>query len=392
MFIFQLSSSAFSQDQFEGSKNGRIRAVNPLYDLRVTNFQPVTLSSSCFNEVYFDFYIYHTNPADSGPFEFAEGRYALYIDPTIANGGTLTYSMVPNSTQFTNPNAVPVNASVVGNELRLSRNANITSGNGPIVSAIYPGTRIVTVKLSTTAPCFSTDNFTLTWINPDGGGDSYTEVYGYIDGVRTNLSNNSTLIIDSTQSVLPVELSGFSAEVNKNNVSLNWSTSEESNNSGFEIERSVSGNLSSEAWTKAGFVNGNGTSSATKNYSFTDRGLLTGIYKYRLKQIDYNGNYQYYDLQSEVVIGIPAEFSLKQNYPNPFNPTTKISFDIKNDAFVSLKLFDMNGKEIKTLVNEFKNSGYYSIDLDASELSSGAYFYRIESGNFISTKKLVVLR
>ncbi|MBK8550713.1 MAG: T9SS type A sorting domain-containing protein [Ignavibacteria bacterium] len=150
--------------------------------------------------------------------------------------------------------------------------------------------------------------------------------------------------------------------------------------------------MSSEAWTKAGFVNGNGTSASTSNYSFSDRGLSTGIYKYRLKQIDYNGNYQYYDLQSEVVIGAPTEFSLKQNYPNPFNPTTKISFDIKNDAFVSMKLFDINGREIKTLVNEFKNSGYYSIDLDASELSSGAYLYRIESGNFVSTKKLVVLR
>lgn len=105
---------------------------------------------------------------------------------------------------------------------------------------------------------------------------------------------------------------------------LNWSTSSETNNYGFDIERS----LINTEWNKIGFVSGNGTSSSINNYLFEDKNLNSGKYKYRLRQVDYNGNYEYYNLTNEVVIGTPDKFSLKQNYPNPFNPSTKIEFDI----------------------------------------------------------------
>ncbi len=121
---------------------------------------------------------------------------------------------------------------------------------------------------------------------------------------------------------LPVELSSFSANTNGNNVNLNWSTVSELNNSGFDIERKE---VASSTWNKVGFVNGNGTSNASHSYTYSDNNLSTGKYNFRLKQIDFNGNYEYFNLAGEVQIGVPVKFELSQNYPNPFNPTTKLN-------------------------------------------------------------------
>lgn len=187
--------------------------------------------------------------------------------------------------------------------------------------------------------------------------------------------------------LLPIELSSFTSAVNGRNVTLNWITSEEINNSGFDIERKQSG-----SWTKLGSISGNGTSVLSHEYSFTDRNLASGNYQYRLKQIDYNGNFEYFNLNNEVNVGIPAKFELSQNYPNPFNPSTQINFDIPTDSKVNIKLFDMSGKEVITLVNEFKTSGYYTVNFNAAGLSSGVYFYSIAADNFSATKKMMLVK
>ena len=166
----------------------------------------------------------------------------------------------------------------------------------------------------------------------------------------------------------------------------------EENNSGFDIERKLSG---SESWAKAGNVKGNGNSSALNNYNFTEN-VNTGIYNYRLKQIDYNGNYEYYNLFGEVNVGTPDGFRLSQNYPNPFNPTTNIDFEIPNDANVSLTLFDISGKGVLSIMNEFKIAGYYTVQINVDNISSGIYFYKLSvtnvAGNFEQTKKMTVLK
>ncbi len=95
---------------------------------------------------------------------------------------------------------------------------------------------------------------------------------------------------------------------------------------------------------------------------------------------------------SQISTSIPSEFSLKQNYPNPFNPATKISFDIKNSTFASLKIFDMTGKEIKTLVNENIAAGSYEVNFNASELNSGVYFYTLKTNEFTETKKMMLVK
>ncbi|MBK9227510.1 MAG: T9SS type A sorting domain-containing protein [Ignavibacteria bacterium] len=169
---------------------------------------------------------------------------------------------------------------------------------------------------------------------------------------------------------------------------MNWSTATELNNSGFDIERSVSPGQ----WSKIGNVTGNGTTSSPVDYSYTDKNLATGKYSYRLKQVDYNGNFEYFNLSNQVSVGVPDKFSLSQNYPNPFNPSTTISFDIPVDSKVMITLFDMSGREVANLVNEFKTAGYYSVSFNASSLSSGAYFYRIDAGNFVDTKKMLLVK
>ncbi|MBK9333942.1 MAG: T9SS type A sorting domain-containing protein [Ignavibacteria bacterium] len=190
------------------------------------------------------------------------------------------------------------------------------------------------------------------------------------------------------QEALPVELSSFVSSISGNSVTLNWTTSSEINNSGFDIERSsVSG-----VWSKVGSVSGNGTSATPNSYTFTERNVASGNYSYRLKQIDFNGNFEYFNLSNEVVIGIPAEFKLSQNYPNPFNPSTTISYEIPVDGAVSLKIFDMSGKEVMSLVDGVKNAGYYSININASNLSSGIYFYKLTANDFTSVKKMMLVK
>ncbi|MEZ4824605.1 MAG: T9SS type A sorting domain-containing protein, partial [Ignavibacteria bacterium] len=200
------------------------------------------------------------------------------------------------------------------------------------------------------------------------------------------------LSFGTNDQILPVELSSFVSSVSGNDITLNWTTTSELNNSGFDIERSDVSGQTSNAWTKVGNVQGNGTSSTGSNYSYIDRNLASGNYNYRLKQIDFNGNFEYFNLSNEVNVGVPSNYSLSQNYPNPFNPTTNLEFGISELGFVSLKVFDVSGKEVMTLVNEQKTPGYYKINFNGANLSSGIYFYTIKAGDFTYTKRMILLK
>jgi len=187
---------------------------------------------------------------------------------------------------------------------------------------------------------------------------------------------------------LPVEMESFTYNVNINDVTLNWKTVWEQNNQGFDVERKSTVN-----WEKIGFVESN----QNRNYSFTDKNLQPGKYQYRLKQIDYNGNYEYHYLQGDVVIGTPDKFKLSQNYPNPFNPVTKIYYQMPFSGKVSLVIYDISGREIKNLINSQNiEAGYYTVPFDGSNLSSGVYFYRIiaeaNGQKYVDTKKMVLLK
>jgi PKD repeat protein len=182
---------------------------------------------------------------------------------------------------------------------------------------------------------------------------------------------------------LPVELASFSAITNKQHVNLSWSTASEINNKGFNIERKLK--VKTE-WSTAGFIEGKGTTNEITNYNFTDRNLISGTYNYRLQQIDYNGNYEYHNLSSDVIVGIPTNFALSQNYPNPFNPTTKINFELPIDSRVSIKIYDVTGREVFALVNnETRNAGYHTVTMNANNFASGVYFYIIKAESINNT-------
>ncbi len=170
---------------------------------------------------------------------------------------------------------------------------------------------------------------------------------------------------------------------------LNWSTASETNNSGFEIERS----RNQMGWEKIGYVPGYGTTSETKTYSFADDKVTPGKYSYRLKQIDLDGSFEY-STEVEIWFTSPNEFSLYQNYPNPFNPVTTIRYSIPPglNNKVTLSVYDILGNEIALLVNEVKPAGEYTVEWDASNFSSGVYFYKLTAGSFSSTKKLLLMK
>ena len=186
---------------------------------------------------------------------------------------------------------------------------------------------------------------------------------------------------------VPVELFSFTAIANVNEVTLYWSTATETNNSGFEILRTNK----DDSWNKIGFVPGHGTTTETQHYSFIDNDVSPGKFQYKLKQIDYDGTFEYSQIV-EIEIPLVNKFSLSQNYPNPFNPSTVISYRLPVIGFVTLKVYDILGREIATLVNEEKPAGEYEVEFDGANLPSGIYFYQLKVGSFVETRNMVLIK
>jgi hypothetical protein len=217
------------------------------------------------------------------------------------------------------------------------------------------------------------------------------EVQTGADVCATNIIVNGTFSGGGTfcSGALPVLLSEFHSEVNKNNVILRWKTETELNNSGFDIERKP---IEGTQWQKTAFVPGSGTTNEPKVYLYEDKKLQVGTYQYRLKQIDFNGAYEYFPLPVDVVISRPEAFSLGQNYPNPSNPKSKIDFEIPVKGMVNISVYNLLGELVAQLVNEIKEPGNYTAEFDGGSLSSGTYFYRIVSEGFTSVKKMILVK
>lgn len=244
------------------------------------------------------------------------------------------------------------------------------------------------------------------WVTTDGGDNwssfnNGTMLNSYaIRALVFNSTGNHTLfagcasavgsgagVYEYTFSIVPVELVSFSAEVFSGNVNLSWMTATELNNYGFQIERR---NAESSEWINIGFVNGNGNSTETKYYSFSDNSVPAGNYFYRLKQLDYSGSFEYSSEIQVTILEMLSDFALNQNYPNPFNPSTRISFSIPENTFVTLKVFDVLGNEVETLINRELSSGSYEIEFTSKKASSGIYFYNITAGEFSKTMKMIL--
>jgi hypothetical protein len=208
-----------------------------------------------------------------------------------------------------------------------------------------------------------------------------------------------------TEDPVPVELTSFTAEINKEgSVVLYWITATEVNNHMFEIERASSSPASvpdgstalSKEWIRIGFVEGFGTTTEQQDYSYIDNSVNTGTYYYRLKQFDFSGKYEYSD-EVKVDVNGPLTFELRQNYPNPFNPSTKIIYYINVAGNVKIEMFDILGRKVSELINDFQQVGKYEIEWTATDLSghflpSGTYIVTMQLVNQIQSIKISLLK
>ena len=314
--------------------------------------------------------------------------------------------------------------------------------NGPLYFEIWSdnGSGLPDSKLGSTVSFDNSGILNYSWnyvnmtssnVNVTAGNDYHIVMY-YTDGndfyVRENdgnVSGNSSIntgsgwsryttadfrlrpIVATSESATPVELVSFTAnEKDNNEILLTWETSTEVNNFGFEIQRRFAQDSSDNdnKWEKVAFIEGQGTSNTSHRYTYTDNVNKSGKYIYRLKQIDLDGGYAY-SKKVEVVVGAPTKFELFQNYPNPFNPTTTIKYSIpfivETQNFASLQtvtliVYDALGREVATLVNKKQKPGRYSVQFNATTASgglpSGIYFYTLRAGNFVQTRKMILLK
>lgn len=245
-----------------------------------------------------------------------------------------------------------------------------------------------------------------TWeVFPSGSGNWHTQLTwnsaAFTYSVYVSFIDRfSDFALTDGSNPLPVQLSGFTASVSKRDVILSWVTEGEVNNAGFNIERreKIINSPDFGEWKVLGFIEGKGTFIGRSEYKYTNKKLNSGTYQYRIRQIDNNGNYEYFNLASpeNVIIGKPVNADISQNYPNPSNPKSTIDYQIPYESKVNIIIYDLLGREITTLVNDIKKEGYYSAEFDGTNLASGTYFYRItiegNNENFTKTLKMILVK
>lgn len=201
------------------------------------------------------------------------------------------------------------------------------------------------------------------------------------------------------ESPVPIQLAFFNAslDANKTRVTLTWGTVSEVNNFGFEVQKSATPDGEYHP-VNVSVIPGHGTTIVPQTYSYLDETATGGTWYYRLKQIDLDGSFRLTE-PSKVVVPEgeeasvkPAAFALSQNYPNPFNPATTIHFELPRATTVSLRVFNVLGQEVATLMTGEKSAGVYDVHFDASNLSSGMYVYRLQAGDFVAVKTLMLLK
>lgn len=258
----------------------------------------------------------------------------------------------------------------------LYTNPGNTSGFQPPNEPLYDGVQTNWVNEIMDLTNFNTNQIKLKFeLRTDG---SVTEDGWFVDEI-------GILVYE----IIPVELTSFTAISKDDNVLLSWVTSTETNNLGFDVERRST--KSNQDWQKLGFISGTGTTTEKSNYSFVDKNPSEGKSYYRLRQIDFDGSSKIFN-SVEVDFKSVKEYSLSQNYPNPFNPSTEINYSLAKSGNITLKIYNLLGSGVATLVNGFMEAGKHSVRFDATDITSGIYFYTIKADNFTSTRKMILMK
>ncbi|MCU0415055.1 MAG: T9SS type A sorting domain-containing protein [Ignavibacteriaceae bacterium] len=289
----------------------------------------------------------------------AQGTYwplaQNYSPDSIRITGYGTATGVRNQVQQTH---VGPNAGSSGTTMRYRTDTTGGNSGSPVIDALTN----VAVGVHTHGGCTSS-----------GGNNNGTSFF-------------STAFWDAVEQGIPVELISFRASVFEGAVELNWMTATETNNSGFEIQRSSGGDFET-----IDFVDGNGTTTEPNSYSYIDRDVPVGTFTYRLKQIDFDGSFEYSQIV-EVTIPAPVAFALDQNYPNPFNPSTRIKFAIPEESDVRMSVYNTLGQEVAEILSGRLREGFHEVEFDAGSLTSGIYFYRLEAEKFVDVKKMIIIK
>jgi len=311
--------------------------------------------------------------------------------PDVSTITQVTFYGYVNLTNYPWWSATPLPAldplTATASELKTTIQANTADGTAYVYSnessSFTPGAYSYLMETWTNTDlqaALAQDWFAMGIGSRDGSATYYIEWDGWAE---TNVPYLEVLFMY----VVPVELTSFAADIADDNVQLNWRTATEINNQGFEIQRRTGDG----EFEKVGFVPGHGTTTDIQTYSYVDSKVASGKYTYRLKQIDFNGTFEYSDAVA-VEVTAPLEFTLEQNYPNPFNPSTVIKYSIPENGFVSLVVYNLLGEKVASLVNGVQDAGRYEISFDASNFASGIYVYSLKSGSFSSVKKMLLMK
>jgi hypothetical protein len=345
---------------------------------------------------------------DTGSIQLATFGMGLTINNSALNGGTLTATWVPGSSELTNTSQIPTSlltsttSGTGDNALRVIRIVGKVPpgvGNGSMISILAPGTKIGRLRLTNTV------DFVIAGANSiDTAAQTVypKAINAYVGALNVNITTSGTYLKILTSPLLPVELTSFVSNVSGREVNLTWETKTEVNARQFEIERSlVSAKDVTVTWASVGNLPAAGTSTTTRKYSYTEKNLQAGKYQYRIKMIDNDGSFKYSPIV-ESDITLPKNFELSQNYPNPFNPSTKINYNLPFDSRVSIDVYNINGERIGQIINEEQSAGYYTANFSSSALgrsiASGVYIYKLNAvdkatGNaFTSIKKMMLLK
>lgn len=365
-----------------------------------TMFSQVTADLSIENQnvvgtdFYFDIYITRTGTED---IYLGTGDLVLTFNSSAFTSDTLIRSSSSfwNLTSTSgNPcgslyrTAMPV-APIVGNEIIINLNQvafsdqtefddNIARIDNTPISHRLGRYRVATI----TNP---SADMNLQWKTTGAG---VTTQLFTLDPVTWASSAITLNAIDPANAPLPVELTSFTASYKNSEVMLSWKTETEVNNYGFNLEKRIG----ERDWDSIAFIEGHGNSNSPKEYNYSDKDLFAGgsKFQYRLKQLDNDGTFEYSDVVEIEVV--PGQYELSQNYPNPFNPSTTIRFSLPQAAQIKINLYNMLGELVKTLADGMYETGFHKLVVDASNLPSGTYIYRLESSNFVQVKKMILIK